>query len=103
MTVDRSGKKTSSPGQLVIRGGHHLAIDLGEYEITHSADPLEIGENIAFALLIENPLPVHKYFHDSLSPRRDGDRNVRAEMPEKFIRHPRGGAEVLSRYAVSNL
>ena len=78
-------------------------VDLLRNELRHGPDPFQVREDVPFALLVKDPLSVHENFHYTLSPGRDGDRGVWSESFEKLIRHPRGGAQMLSRYAVSDL
>ena len=104
---EQSSYKTAFLGrwvaQLVVcrRGLQDFDLVLDERE--HLSDPLQVGVNIAFALLVEDPLSIHEDFHDALAARGDCYSGVRAEVAEKLVRHPRGGTEVLSTYAVSNL
>jgi hypothetical protein len=104
---ERSSYKTGFLGRWVARlvvcrrGLQDFDLVLDERE--HLPDPLQVGVNIAFALLVEDPLSIHEDFHDALAARGDCYSGVRAEVAEKLVRHPRGGSEVLSTYAVSNL
>ena len=68
----------------------------------HLPDPRQV-RIYTFSLLVEDPLPVGEDFHDALPPGRDGYCNVRSIVPEKLVRHPRGGSEVLSTNAVGDL
>ncbi len=79
------------------------SLQLGVDDLTHLPYPLEVGIDIALALLVEDPLTIEEHFHDALSAGGDSNRNVFAVVPEKFVRHPRGDSVVLSTYAVSNL
>ena len=78
-------------------------VDLLRNELSHGPDPFQVGENVPFALLVKDPFPIDEDFHYTLSPGRDRDRGVWSKSFEKLIRHPRGGAQMLSRYAVSDL
>ena len=88
---------------LVIGGYSFQAADSLGDGFLHLADPSQVGINIPLSLLIEDLLAVYKNFHNALAARGDGYRRIRSIGPEEFIRHPRGGSVVLSRYAVSNL
>lgn len=79
------------------------SLQLGIDELTHLPYPFQIGVDVAFALLVEDPLTIEEHFHDALSAGGNRDSNVRAVVPEKFIRHPRGDSVVLSTNAVGNL
>ena len=78
------------------------AFNLGSDYFLHLADPGQVGVDIAFALLVEDPLSVQEYFHDALAARRYGYRCIGTVGSEELIRHPRGGSVVLSRYAVGD-
>ena len=84
------------------RDGFQAGDPLGDYFL-HLADPSQVGVAVAFGLLIEDLLAVYKYFHDALAAGGNGNRSVGTICAEEFIRHPRGGSVVLSRYAVGNL
>ena len=71
--------------------------------LLHLADPSQVGIDLAFALLVEDALSVDEDFHDALAAGGNGDSSVRPVGPEKLIRHPRGGSEMLSRNAISDL
>ena len=79
------------------------SLQLGIDELTHLPYPFQVGVDVAFALLIEDPLTIEEHFHDALSAGGDSNGNVRAVVPEKFIRHPRGDSVVLSTNAVGDL
>ena len=79
------------------------SLNLGVDDLTHLPDPLEVGIDVAFALLVEDTLTIEEYFHDALSAGGNSNGSVLAIVPEKFIRHPRGDSVVLSTYAVGNL
>ena len=87
---------------LVIGGHQHGVGQLLVDNLPHLSDPRQVRV-YTFSLLVEDHLPVREDFHDALSPGRDGYCNVRSVVPEKLVRHPRGGSEVLSRYAVGDL
>ena len=94
------------PSGLPVRsiGGSRLkAVDLVLYEFDHGSDPLQVGEDVALALLVIDPFPVHEDFHDALASRRYGYSYIRSELSEELIRHPRGGSQMLSSYAISDL
>ncbi len=88
---------------LVVGGCGLESLNLGVDDLTHLPDPFQVGIDVAFALLVEDPLTIEEYFHDALTAGGDCDCNVFAIMPEKFIRHPRGDSVVLSTYAVGDL
>ncbi len=69
----------------------------------HFPDATEVGEDVTFALLVEDPLAVHEHFHDALTARGDRYRSVGTEMPKELVGHPRGRTEVLSTNAVGDL
>ena len=77
--------------------------DFGRDNLLHLAHPGKVWVYIPFGLPVEDLLAIYEYFHNALSPRGNGQRNIGAVSPEKLIRHPRGGSEVLSRYAVGDL
>ena len=79
------------------------SLQLGVDDLAHFPDPFQVGVDVAFALLVEDPLAIEEYFHDALAAGRYCDSNVFAIVPEKFIRHPRGDSVVLSTNAVGNL
>ncbi len=79
------------------------SLQLGVDDLAHFPDPFQVGIDIAFALLVEDPLAIEEYFHDTLAAGRYCDSNVFAIVSEKFIRHPRGDSVVLSTNAVGNL
>ena len=79
------------------------SLQLGVDDLAHFPDPFQVGVDIAFALLVEDPLTIEEDFHDALAAGGDRDCNVFAIMPEKFIRHPRGDSVVLSTNAVGDL
>ena len=79
------------------------SLQLGIDELTHLPYPFQVGVDVAFTLLVEDPLTIEEHFHDALSAGGDRDSNVFAIVPEKFIRHPRGDSVVLSTNAVGNL
>ncbi len=79
------------------------SLQLGVDDLAHFPDPLQVGVDVTFALLVEDALTIEEYFHDALSARGNGNRCVFAVMPEKFIRHPRGDSVVLSTDAVGDL
>jgi len=87
----------------LIGGGRLKGLDLVRYELNHGPDPFQVGEDVAFALLVIDTLTVHEDLHDSLSSRRYRHSYIGSELSEEFIRHPRGGSEMLSSYAVSDL
>ena len=78
------------------------SLQLGIDELTHLPYPFQIGVDVAFALLVEDPLTIEEHFHDALAPRGNSNGSVRTVSSEKLIRHPRGGSEVLSRDAVGD-
>ena len=82
-------------------GGVHFCNPVPD-DLLHLADAAQVGENVAFAELVENPLAVHEHFHNALAPGGDGYGNVGAEGMEELIRHPRGGSVMLSRNAISD-
>ena len=87
---------------LVIGGHHHGVGQLLVDNLPHLSDSRQVRV-YTLSLLVEDPLSVHEDFHDSLSPGRDGYCCVWSIVPEKLVRHPRGGSEVLSTNAVSDL
>ena len=88
-------------GLVVGRSGLE-SLNLGIDDLAHLPDPLEVGIDVAFALLVEYPLTIEEHFHDALAARGNRDSGVLAIVPEKFIRHPRGDSVMLSTYAVGN-
>ena len=88
---------------LIVGRGRLEKLQLGVDELTHLPYPFQVGVDVAFALLIEDPLTIEEHFHDALSAGGDSNGNVRAVVPEKFIRHPRGDSVVLSTNAVGDL
>ena len=88
---------------LIVGRGRLEEFQLGVDELTHLPYPFQVGVDVAFTLLIEDPLTIEEHFHDALSAGGDRDSNVFAIVPEKFIRHPRGDSVVLSTNAVGNL
>ena len=97
------GRAFHYSGGLVV-GWHRYGVAYSVSDnLSHFPYPLQIGEHVVFALLIVDSLAIHEHFHDALPSRRDGHGNVRAKVSEKLIRHPRGGTEVLSTNAVSDL
>ncbi len=87
---------------VVGRDRNRVRDSLGD-DFAHLPNTSQVRVDVAFALLVKDPLAVYEDFHDSLPSRGDGYGNIGAEVTEKLIRHPRGGAEVLSRYAVGDL
>ena len=79
------------------------SLQLGIDELTHLPYPFQIGVDVAFALLVEDPLTIEEYFHDALAAGGDCNGDICAVVPEKFIRHPRGDSVVLSTNAVGDL
>ena len=79
------------------------SLQLGIDELTHLPYPFQIGVDVAFALLVEDPLTIEEYFHDALAAGGDCNGDICAIVPEKFIRHPRGDSVVLSTNAVGDL
>ena len=79
------------------------SLQLGVNELTHLPYPFQVGVDVAFALLVEDPLTIEEYFHDALSARGNCNGDICAIVPEKFIRHPRGDSVVLSTNAVGDL
>ena len=77
-------------------------LDLSIDDLAHLPDPFQVWIDVAFTLLVKNPLTVEEYFHNALSARGNGNGSVLAVVPEKFVRHPRGDSVVLSTYAVGN-
>ena len=65
--------------------------------------PFQVRELSPFSGFVVDPLSVQEDLHDPLASRGNGHRGIGSKVPEKFIRHPRGGCQVLSRYAVGNL
>ena len=88
---------------LVVGGSRLESLDLRVDDLAHFPDPLQVGVDVAFALLVEDPLTIEENFHDALAAGGDCDGSVFAIVPEKFIRHPRGDSVVLSTYAVGDL
>ena len=66
-------------------------------------DPGQVWILASLGRPIVNPFAVYEDFQYSLSSGRKRDRGVGAKVPEKLIRQPRGGTQILSRYAVGNL
>ncbi len=89
--------------RLVVRWNRLQILDFLSNKLQHGTNPLQIGECIVLAFLVEYPLSVHKDLHDGLASRGDRYRSIGSEVPEKLIRHPRGGTEVLSTDAVGDL
>ncbi len=79
------------------------SLQLGVDDLAHFPNPFQVWVDVALALLVEDPLTIEEHFHDALSAGGNGNRSIRTIVPEKFVRHPRGDSEVLSRYAVGNL
>lgn len=69
----------------------------------HRVDPGQVRILASLGRPIVNPFAVYEDFQYSLPSGRKRDRGVGAKVPEKLIRQPRGGAQVLSRYAVGDL
>ncbi len=65
-------------------------------------DPGQAWVDASLGRSIVDPFAVYEDFQDSLPSRGESDCGVGSEVPEKLIRQPRGGAQVLSRDAVGN-
>ena len=87
---------------LVVGGRRDQVGYLSRDNFLHLSDPGQVGIN-TLGLLVEDPLTIQEHFHDALAARGNSNCSVWAVGSEEFIRHPRGGSMVLSRYAVSNL
>ena len=79
------------------------SLQLGIDDLAHFPDPFQVGVDVAFALLVEDPLTIEEHFHDALAAGGNCNGDICAIVPEKFIRHPRGDSVVLSTNAVGNL
>ncbi len=79
------------------------SLQLGMVELTQLTYTFQIGVDVTFALLVEDPLTIEEYFHDALAAGGDCNGDICAIVPEKFIRHPRGDSVVLSTNAVGDL
>jgi len=88
---------------LVVGRSRLESLELGVDDLAHLPNPFQVGVDVAFALLVEDPLTIEEYFHDALAAGGDSNGSVLAIVPEKFVRHPRGDGVVLSTYAVGNL
>ena len=84
-------------------GGRLKGFNLIGDELDHGPNPLQVWEDVAFTLLVKNAFPIHKDFHDALSSRGYRHSYIWTELSEEFIRHPRGGSQMLSSYAISDL
>jgi hypothetical protein len=105
----KQGKSTAPPvskrGSLLIVGGSgnpFHAGNLGGNLFLHFADSGQVRVN-ALSFSVEDFLTIQEHFHNALASRGDSYSDVWAVSPEKLIRHPRGGSEMLSGYAVGNL
>ena len=76
---------------LVVRRDCDRAGDFLSDDFPHRTDSSQVGEDVAFALPVEDPLTVNEDLHDSLASRRDSKGYIGSEVTEEFIRHPRGG------------
>lgn len=83
---------TGTTIQLIIRGNRFQVLDLFSNELQHCPDSFQVGEYVALALFVKDPLAVYEDLHYGLASWGNSHSGVGTEMPEKLIRHPRGGA-----------
>lgn len=92
------------PSMVNLGGGNFLErLNLGPNNVPKLLHPGEVGVLAVFFRPIEYLLSVQIDLQATIGPGGQRDPDVASEVSVEFIRHPRGGRMVLSRYAIDNV